>query len=154
MKSKPKGAKYRNLYVWRGTIWYSRVVGGRRFRHNTNRPDTPEGWGEAALYRDKYEAAKGIGRPGAHVGEVPTFAALVTRYLESQKFSQLAATSQQDRHSHLGPNGPVAGVLGSKRVDEITADTLVDWWEAHARERNWTVQTGFRYISTIAEVLK
>jgi hypothetical protein len=49
---------------------------------------------------------------------------------ESQKFSNLAATSQPDRRSHLGPNGPVAGVLGSKRVDEITADTLVDWWEA------------------------
>jgi integrase len=78
----------------------------------------------------------------------------VTRYFESQKFSQLAATSQQDRRSHLGPNGVVSGALGSKRVDEITADTLVDWWEANARERDWSVQTGFRYISAIAEVLK
>jgi hypothetical protein len=30
MKSKPKGAKYRNLVAYRGRIFYDRVVGGRR----------------------------------------------------------------------------------------------------------------------------
>ena len=27
MKSKPKGAKFRNLYAWRGSIWYERTAG-------------------------------------------------------------------------------------------------------------------------------
>ena len=26
MKAKPKGPKYRNLYTWRGSIWYERVA--------------------------------------------------------------------------------------------------------------------------------
>jgi integrase len=30
----------------------------------------------------------------------------------------------------------------------------VDWWEREAGERNWSIETGFRYMSTIAEVLK
>ena len=68
MRSKSKGAKYRNLYVWRETIWYGRTVGGRRFRHDTKHPDTPEGWKEAVLYRDKYEAARGSR------GQAPTWA--------------------------------------------------------------------------------
>ena len=48
MKSKPKGAKYRNLYAWRGSIWYSRMVRGRRYRVNTDAPISLTGWEEAA----------------------------------------------------------------------------------------------------------
>ncbi len=44
MKSKPKGAKYRNLYAWRGLIWYSRMVRGRRYRVNTDAPISRTGW--------------------------------------------------------------------------------------------------------------
>ena len=36
MKRKLKGPKYRNLYAWRGGIWYERVVAGRRFPVNTD----------------------------------------------------------------------------------------------------------------------
>ena len=32
MKAKPAGRKYRNLYSWRGSVWYERVVGGKRVR--------------------------------------------------------------------------------------------------------------------------
>ena len=29
MKAKPTGAKHRNLYAWRGSIWYDRDEPGR-----------------------------------------------------------------------------------------------------------------------------
>ena len=32
MKAKPKGAKYRNLYAYRGAVWFERVVRGRPAR--------------------------------------------------------------------------------------------------------------------------
>jgi integrase len=92
---------------------------------------------------------------------VPTFAELVRRYFESSKFSRLKGTTQKDRHSHLKAGGSVMVALGAKRVDEITADTLVDWWENATREqrqdptrKDWSTETGFRYLSSIAEVLK
>src|SRR5262245_53177645 len=99
MKAKPKGAKH--LFEWRGSIWYSRVVGKRRFRKNTRCPATDAGWKDARLWRDEYEHQKGIGRPGAPAGAVPTFADLAARYFEGRKFSQLKPTTQADRRSHL-----------------------------------------------------
>ena len=48
MRAKPKGVKYRNLYAWRGLIWYSRMVRGRRYRVNTDAPISRTGWEEAA----------------------------------------------------------------------------------------------------------
>jgi hypothetical protein len=93
---------------------------------NTKRPPTDEGWKEAALYRDKYEELKGIGRARVDVGTVPTFAQLSLRYFESQKFSKLAATSQQDRRYHLSTDGPVMGALaesGSTRSRRIRSWT-------------------------------
>ncbi|HVN38493.1 MAG TPA: hypothetical protein VMW19_10045 [Myxococcota bacterium] len=35
---KPKGPKYRGLYVYRDRIWYERRIGERRFRENTGVP--------------------------------------------------------------------------------------------------------------------
>jgi len=40
------------------------------------------------------------------------------------------------------------------RALDITADTLIDWWECEASARSWSLETGFRYLSTIAEVMK
>jgi hypothetical protein len=88
---KPNSPKYRNLYVPadRDTIWYARLVGGRPHRANTQRsPETLEGWKEAALWRDEYEEAKGIGR--ARSRPMPTFAELAARYGESSKFDRMA----------------------------------------------------------------
>ena len=87
MKSKPTGPRFRNLYAWRGSIWYERVAGGRRFRVDTGTCYGEDGpaqrhWDEAALYRDRYEDAKGIGRPALYTGAMPTFAELAERYLE------------------------------------------------------------------------
>ncbi|TMA22886.1 MAG: site-specific integrase [Deltaproteobacteria bacterium] len=154
---RPNSSKYRNLYVPadRTTIWYARVDGGRRIRQNTkSSPDTLDGWKEAALFRDKYEERKGIGRVRIDYGRVPTFADLVPRYFESQKFGQLAVTTQYDHRSQLADDGPVVPMLGRYRIDEITVDVLVEWWEKQARERAWTVTTGERYLTAIAQVLK
>ncbi len=39
MSARPKGKKYRNLYAYRGSIWYERIASGRRYRENTKQPD-------------------------------------------------------------------------------------------------------------------
>ena len=51
MKSKPKGAKYRNLVAYRGRIFYDRVVGGRRYWRNLKETD----WDDAIVLRDRFE---------------------------------------------------------------------------------------------------
>jgi integrase len=153
MKAKRFGATYRNLFAWRGSIWYSRVVAGRPYRVNTKCPDTDSGWKDARLFRDEYEHQKGVGRPSAG-GGAPTFGELAARYFEGRKFSQLKPTTQADRRSHLAADGPLMPALGRKRIDEITADTLVTWWERESKARKWSLETGFRYLATIAEVLK
>ena len=38
MRAKPKGSKFRNLYAWRGSIWYSRMVRERRYWVNIDVP--------------------------------------------------------------------------------------------------------------------
>ena len=53
---RPKNTRewnYRNLVPHQGFLYYERIVDGRRHRVNTHaRPDTLEGWREAALYRE------------------------------------------------------------------------------------------------------
>src|SRR5262245_56186234 len=144
----------RNLFPWRGTVWYSRMIGGRRYRVDTKCPDTEQGWKDARIYRDEYERQKGLDVPSPAVGTVPTLEGLAARYFESRKFGALKPTTQQDRRSHLSKGGPVLAPLGATRIDEITADTLISWWEAQGKAREWSLETGFRYLSTIAEVLK
>ncbi len=48
MRAKPRGAKCRNLYAWRGLIWYNRMVRGRHYLVNTDAPISRAGWEEAA----------------------------------------------------------------------------------------------------------
>jgi hypothetical protein len=62
---KPKGHKYRNLYAWRGSVWYERVVSGRRYKLDTGCTS----WSEAATFRDLYEERRGIARRRA-LGEI------------------------------------------------------------------------------------
>ena len=39
---RPKGKRFKNLYEYRGEVWYERVVSGRRYRANTEASaDTP-----------------------------------------------------------------------------------------------------------------
>ena len=154
MKAKPAGVKSRNLYVVRGAIWYGRVVAGRRYRVNTKFPDTDAGWKDARLFRDEYEHQKGVGR-----SERPRWRGADVRrargaLLRRAEVLQLKPTTQADRRSHLAAGGPLLPALGRKRIDEITPDTLVAWWERESKARGWCLETGFRYLATVAEVLK
>ena len=56
MRKKPKGTKYRNLHRRGETIYYERVVDGRRLRVSTKESD----WDFAAAVRDLYEQQTGI----------------------------------------------------------------------------------------------
>jgi hypothetical protein len=58
---------------------------------------------------------------------VPTFAELVQSYFDSEKFSKLYPTTQTNRRGHLKAMGSLMQALGHKRVEEITADALIDW---------------------------
>jgi integrase len=152
MKSKPKGAKYRNLYAWRGSIWYSRMVRGRRYRVNTDAPTSRTGWEEAALFRDKYEEAKGIGQPGRYAGAMPTLTEFAKRYLDEDT-GTLALTTRQDRRNHLGSEGPLLPHLGRRRLDEITPPMLREWWGLVVEGRGRKTKTGREYLNTLAAVL-
>lgn len=56
MHKKPKGTKYRNLHRRGDTIYYERVVVGRRLRISTKESD----WDVAAAVRDLYEQQKRV----------------------------------------------------------------------------------------------
>ena len=100
MKAKPKGPNYRNLYAWRGSIWYARVLQGRRFRVNTEATD----WSEAALFRDLYEERRGVGRRSQHTGAMPTLADFAERYLE-EDLAHLSLRVRRDRRGYLKSDG-------------------------------------------------
>ena len=55
MRSKPKGAKYRNLTARSGVIYYQRRVSGRRIRFSCETND----WEEAVAVARLYEERKG-----------------------------------------------------------------------------------------------
>src|SRR5262245_4449618 len=122
MKAKPTkdGAKYRNLYSYRGSIWFERVVRGRRLRVDLE----TAAWEEAAARRDAYEARRGVAKMrGGPVCKVPTFAEFAQRYLDEDT-AHLEPTTRTDRRSHLRTDGVVLRHLGRKRLDEITAAML------------------------------
>src|SRR5262245_10599470 len=102
----------RNLSIYRGRIWYRRMVGGRRYRVDTGCSVTEQGWKDARIFRDEYERQKGLDAPSPSIGAVPTFEQLSARYFESRKFSTLKPTTQTDRRSHLSKGGPLLALLG------------------------------------------
>jgi hypothetical protein len=77
MKSMPesKGPKYRNLYAFRGSIWYERVVRGRRFRRDLE----TSSWEEAAARRDARGKLSGVETLRGRPGETPTLAEFAKR---------------------------------------------------------------------------
>ncbi len=145
MRSKPRGVKYRNLNVYRGSIWYRRVVDARRFRVDTRTTD----WAEATRFRDLYEEKRRVERA---VGSKVTFGELAERYLEEDT-GHLATRTRRDRKRHLGEDGSILPYFGRRRLDEITPAMLREWWgleiEAH---KHRTTPTGRHHLSTIAAV--
>jgi len=147
MAKKPKGAKYRNLYVFQGWIYFERVVHGRRYRVNTETTD----WNEAALYRDKYEEAKQIGRKTMYAGATPTFAEMTERYLKEDT-AHLATRTRSDRRHYLAKNGLLLPYFGRKRLDEITPAMLREWWGLVIQEAGRATQTGRHHVNAVAAV--
>jgi len=151
MKAKPKGPKYRNLYAGGGAIYYQRWVDGKRARVSCQTAD----WSEAAGFRDEYEAQEGIGRRG-HVRpdrEVPTLADFAERYLD-EAVSDLATTTRKMRRSYLQPEGALLGVLGSKRLDEISLPVLTEWWFGAVTARKLARRTGRAYLDALQGVYR
>jgi len=148
---KPKGAKGRNLYEFRGRVWYERWVGERRYRADTGAEPTEDGWKEAASFRDQYETAKRIGALRTYTGAVPTFAEMAAKYSE-EDMAHLAATTRADRRLHLAGTGAVLPHLGGKRLDDITAATLRQWWNAEIQGTERTNATGRKYVASLAGV--
>ncbi len=88
MKSKPKGAKYRNLNRHGGVIYYDRTVKGRRISFSTRTSD----WTVAASVRDLYEEKRGVGTGIASPREAPWFSEFSRRYL-SESMGHLAPST-------------------------------------------------------------
>jgi hypothetical protein len=116
MKSKPKGAKYRNLVAYRERIFYDRVVGGRRYWRDLKTTD----WDDAIVLRDRLEELDGIEK---RRGDVPKFDVFAQRYL-NEDTERLAATTLRDRRGYLGEQGLLLPYFASKRLDEITPEML------------------------------
>ena len=106
MKAKPKGARYRNLTLRGGVIYYERLTRGRRIRLSAKTND----WLEAASFRDAFEAHKAIGRVSFLSGEVPRFAEFAARYL-SEATAGLAGSTQEDREKLLRRGGDGGSLL-------------------------------------------
>jgi len=145
MRSKPKGAKYRNLNAYRDSSWYRRVVDGRLYRVDTRTTD----WGEAARFRDLYEEKRRVERSqGAKV----TFGEFAARYLEEDT-GHLATRTRRDRRRHLSEGGSILPYFDRRALGEITPAMLREWWaiEIEAHEHR-TTPTGRHHLSTIAAV--
>jgi hypothetical protein len=148
MKSKPKGAKYRNLTARSGVIYYQREVGGRRIRFSTATTD----WDQAAAVRDLYEQRKGIGAAAFSTVEVPTFSEFSGRYL-TEDTSHLAPTTRSDLDSYLREGGPLLGFFGGDRLDAITVPRLREWWNQEVILAGRSVKTGRAYLDVLSNVL-
>ena len=148
MKAKPRGHKSRNLYARGGVIYYQREINGERVRFSCETGD----WNAAAGVRDLYEQRKGIGRLPTPLLEMPTLADFARRYLDEDT-SHLAATTQRDRQSQLRADGPLLGFMGARKLDEITAPMLREWWSAEIVGRGLSAKTGRAYLDVLASIL-
>ncbi len=148
MKSKPKGAKYRNLTARSGVIYYQREVGGTRIRFSTATTD----WNQAAAVRDLYEQRKGIGTAAFSTAEIPTFSEFSERYL-AEDTSHLAPTTRSDLDSYLRESGPLLGFFGGDRLVEISVPRLREWWNREVILAGRSVKTGRAYLDVLSNVL-
>ncbi len=147
MRSRPKGAKYRNLTVYRGSIWYVRVVRGHRFRVDTRATD----WLEAAQFRDLYEEKRGVENKTRYAGVMPTFGEFVKRYLEEDT-GHLATRTQGDRQRQLRQGGSILPHFDRRRLDDITPAMLREWWGLEIQAKERSTATGRHQLNTIAAV--
>ncbi len=147
MRSKPKGVRYRNLTVYRGSIWYVRFVRSHRYRVDTMTTD----WGDAARFRDLYEEKRGVESRTRYAGVMPTFGEFAERYL-LEDTGHLATRTKRDRESYLRPEGILQPHFGRRRLDEISAVMLREWWGLEIEAKGRATGTGRHHLNTIAAV--
>ena len=158
MKAKPtKGTKYLNLTAYRGSIWFVRVVRGRRFRVDLETGS----WEEAAARRDAYEQRKGVAQARGTVGRVPLFADAVSAALEDMDARRSAeaetgysATTAQDRRRALREAGPILPHLGGRRLDTIDAGVMRRWHDAEVVARGRSLKTGENLLDAVEMVFR
>jgi len=150
MTRKPKSRKYRNLVTYRGSIYYDRVVNGRRWWRNLRiAPESADAWKDAAGVRDKLEALENIEQ---RRGDVPTFAEFARRWL-AEDTQHLAHRTLKDRRRHLQPDGLLMRRFGAKRLDDISPEMIRDW---RAKEINASPKrqegTGRNYLNVLSSI--
>ena len=147
MKKRPKGRRYRNLVLPKGsrTIWVEKVVSGRRHRFNTKTAN----WDQAVRVRDLWETKIGVGLP--ILEPAPRLRDFAARYLEEDT-DNLAPTTQQDRRLQLAPEGRIIGRLGDRRLDAITPAMLREWYGEMTRDRSSS--TARNHVNALAAVFQ
>ena len=148
MKSKPKGAKYRNLNRHGGIIYYDRTVKGRRISFSTRTSD----WTVAASVRDLYEEKRGVGTGIALPREAPWFSEFSRRYL-SESMGHLAPSTQDDRRAMLGPESGLTRSFGRLRLDQITRASLMEWWTVEMEGCGRARSTVNNHLNALSGVL-
>ena len=170
MKRKPKGQKARNLFLRGGTIYYERLLRGRRVRFSCQTDD----WDKAAAVREAYEAEHERHPTLEKVarGMVPTLRAFTPRYLREDT-DRLAVTTLRNLRGYLKPKdegGCFLHYFEGKRLDEIPPEMLSQWWAKEITQRvvrkrkqsdgtmketegpKRSTQTGRHYINTLAAI--
>ncbi len=156
MRKRPKGEKYRNLYVRGGAIYYERVIrkqdDGKPLRKKLSTKTSD--WDEAASFRDLYEQKKGIGSGVLSIADVPTFSEFAQRYL-AEDIGHLADTSRTLRKNELRARskGGLIEFFGQMRLDEITKRDVREWWGRYVDARKRSTKTGRNYLDALAGVL-
>jgi integrase len=146
MRSRPRGRRYRNLVRRGETIYFEKVVTGRRFRHSCKTDD----WELAAAVRDEWERQTGVGPPLA--GAIPSFREFAARYL-AEDSGHLAPTTRGDLDSYLREGGPLMGAFADWKLDEITVPRLREWWNREVVQAGRSVRTGRAYLDVLSNIL-
>ena len=147
MRKKPKGTKYRNLFRRGETIYYQRVVGGRRVRISTKESD----WDFAAAVRDLYEQQKGI-NTSTPILDQRLFRNCAKDYLKTM--SNRSGTYRDDHTRMLDPEtGLLIQWFGDVPIDMIGRGELLEWWLSEVEGRDRSPRTGRTYMNALAGVL-
>ncbi len=147
MRKKPRGRKYRNLFLRGNVIWIEQVEGGERYRRSAKTDD----WDRAGAVRDEWER-KRHGLP-TNTDEEVTFGDFAARYLSEATMS-LAGTTRHDREVQLRGGGPILPFFGSLKLSQISVSTLRSWWAAEIAGKRRSVKTGRNLLGAISRVLR
>ena len=151
MRKKPDGSRYKNLQLIDGKIIYRRQ-GGDAIKVDT-RCST---WTEAAEWKRAFEAREPLDRPSRlAAGVVPTFREVAALYIARPlQLGELSPSTLRDKRSILRDEGSLMILLGDRRVDEVDADLLAEWWSAQIVEAGKSRSHGANSINTVSLVLK